>query len=108
MRQQLGKRTEAYLKTSEHLRAVVQLVDARHGPSDSDMMMIDWLRTHAKSFLLVFTKADKLSRGKLDRMMRDLSKQERLAGLPYTPFSAVNGDGRDDVWEWVQEAVAGR
>ena len=108
LRQQLGKRTEAYLKTSEHLRAVVQLVDARHGPSDSDMMMIDWLRTHAKSFLLVFTKADKLSRGKLDRMMRDLSKQERLAGLPYTPFSAVNGDGRDDVWEWVQEAVAGR
>ena len=108
LRQQLGKRTEAYLKTSEHLRAVVQLVDARHGPSDSDMMMIDWLRANAKSFLLVFTKADKLSRGKLDRMIRDLSNQERLEGLPYTPFSAVNGDGRDDVWAWVEEAVAGR
>jgi len=108
LRGQLGKRTETYLQNSEQLRAVVQLVDARHGPSDTDMQMIDWLRANAKSFLLVFTKADKLSRGKLNTMIQQLSDQDRLAGLSYTPFSAVNGTGRDDVWEWITAAAAAR
>ena len=102
---QLGKRTETYLQNREQLRAVVQLVDARHGPSDTDMQMIEWLRSNQSPFLLVFTKADKLSRGKLDRMIKQLSNQERLAGLSYTPFSAVTGSGRDDVWEWVTAAA---
>ena len=101
LRGELGKRTEAYLHNNDHLRAVVQLVDARHGPSATDMAMIDWLQANMKTFLLVFTKADKLSRGKLDRMFKELSDQDRLAGLSYTPFSAVTGAGRDDVLEWV-------
>ena len=84
---------------------MVQLVDARHGPSDTDMQMIEWLRFNQSPFLLVFTKADKLSRSKLDRMIKRLSNQERLAGLSYTPFSAVTGSGRDDVWEWVTAAA---
>lgn len=105
LRGELGKRTEKYLQNREQLRAVVQLVDARHGPSDTDMQMIEWLRSNQSPFLLVFTKADKLSRAKLDRMIKQLSSQERLAGLSYTPFSAVTGSGRDDVWEWVTAAA---
>ncbi len=108
LRGELGKRTEAYLHNNDHLRAVVQLVDARHGPSATDMAMIDWLQANMKTFLLVFTKADKLSRGKLDRMFKELSDQDRLAGLSYTPFSAVTGAGRDDVLEWVTAAATDR
>ena len=105
LRRRLGKLTETYLHHREQLRAVVQIVDARHGPNEADLLMIDWLQANLKSFLLVFTKADKLSRAKLDRMFKELSAQERLAGLAYASFSAVNGAGRDDIWEWITEAA---
>jgi GTP-binding protein len=108
LRGELGKRTEAYLHNNDHLRAIVQLVDARHGPSATDMAMIDWLQANMKTFLLVFTKADKLSRAKLDRMFKELSGQDRLAGLSYTPFSALTGAGRDDVLDWVAAAATDR
>ena len=104
LRRRLGELTEQYLHKWEQLRAVVQIVDARHGPNDADMLMIDWLQAHHKTFLLVFTKADKLSRSKLDRMLRQ--EQDRLAGLPYAAFSAVSGAGRDDIWAWIAEAAA--
>ena len=44
LRQRLGKMTESYLRQRDELRAIVQLVDARHGPTELDQVMIDWLR----------------------------------------------------------------
>jgi len=105
LRGRMGRMTESYLSSRDPLRAVVQLIDARHGPTELDRMMIDWLRERSVRFLLVFTKADKLSRGKLDRLFRDLEGEGYLADAEYTPFSAVSGQGRTDVLQWIERAV---
>jgi GTP-binding protein len=65
------------------------------------MLMIEWLLNHQKPFLLVFTKADKLSRNKLNKQLNRLEAEGRLAGISFAPFSAVSGLGREDILEWI-------
>ena len=106
LRRNLGRLIETYLANREALRAVVLLIDARHGPTELDLQMVDTLRSGGRPFLLVLTKADKLSRGKLDRQISRLEEEGRLADLPYLPFSSETGLGRGDLLQWVEEVTA--
>ena len=102
LRRDLGKLTETYLEQRSQLRGVIQLVDARHGRTSLDLAMVDSLQKWDRPFVLVFTKVDKLSRGKLNRQLEALAADGHLADLEYVTFSAVSGEGRDDVWEWME------
>jgi len=105
LRARLGRLTQSYLEDRRELRAIVQLVDARHGPTELDWMMIEWLRNSQKPFLLVFTKADKLSRNKLNKQLNRLEATGELAGISFVPFSALTGQGRADILEWLSTAI---
>ena len=105
LRSKLGKIVERYIAGRDPLRAVLQLVDARHGPTELDLQMIDWLRESGKPFLVVFTKADKLSRNKLSHRLDQLDAQGALAGISFVPFSAGDGRGKNDILGWVAEAL---
>jgi GTP-binding protein len=108
LRGKVGRLTETYLENRGELRAVIQLVDARHGPTELDRMMIDWLRERQKPFLLVFTKADKLSRSKLSGMLSRIEASGELAEIAFVPFSAPSGQGRNDVLRWLLAAIDGK
>lgn len=53
-----------YVRGREALRLVLHLVDFRHGLLKNDRELQEWVRSSGKSVMVVFTKADKLSRGK--------------------------------------------
>ena len=101
LRRKLGRLTENYVESRNELGAIIQLVDARRGPTELDMLMIEWLLKYQKPFLLVFTKIDKLSRNKLNSQLTQLEKEGGLAGISFAPFSAVSGLGREDILEWI-------
>ena len=101
LRWKLGQLTENYVESRNELGAIIQLVDARRGPTELDMLMIEWLLKYQKPFLLVFTKTDKLSRNKLNSQLNRLEKEGGLAGISFAPFSAVSGLGREDILEWI-------
>jgi GTP-binding protein len=103
----LGEIVGRYISERQELRAVLQLIDARHGPTELDLQMIEWLQEVQKPFLLVFTKADKLSRDKLKTQFDRLDSQKSLAGISFVSFSAVDGRGKDDIWGWIDDALAG-
>jgi GTP-binding protein len=105
LRTQLGKLTEDYLQSRQQLGAVLQLIDARNGPTDQDLAMVDWLRQHAKDFLLVFTKVDKMTRNKLNEKLRRLEAEGHLGGLSFVSFSATTGEGRRDIMQWMSAAL---
>lgn len=106
LRRNLGRLVETYLASREALQAVVLLIDARHGPTELDLHMVGTLKSGGRPFLLVLTKADKLSRGKLDRQISRLEEEGHLADLPYLPFSSETGLGRGDLLQWVGEVTA--
>ncbi len=101
LRRKLGRLAEIYVERRVELGAIVQLVDARHGPTELDMLMIEWLLQRQKPFLLVFTKADKLSRNQLNKQISRLETEGQLAGISFAPVSAVSGMGCADVLEWI-------
>ena len=58
----------AYMREREALRLVLHLVDFRHGLLKNDKDLQEWIRSCGKSILVVFTKADKIARGKWKSM----------------------------------------
>jgi len=105
LREKLGDMVDSYVNSSQQICAILQLVDARHGPSDSDREMIELLRSLQFPFLLVFTKTDKLSRPKLKKVFSRLESEGALGGISYVPFSAENSEGREDVLRWIGDIV---
>lgn len=105
-RQAWGKLIENYVRDRPSLKGFVQLIDARHDPSREDLQMIDWLLNGEKPFLVVATKADKLSgnklRNRLDQTRRILAFHGNFELLP---FSATTGRGKDAVWRWIGEVL---
>jgi GTP-binding protein len=67
VRQQWPRMIETYLLQSRQIRLICLLLDARHPLQIIDQEMILWLQHHEKSFLIVLTKIDKLSRGAYSR-----------------------------------------
>lgn len=61
--------TRGYLKGRPQLRRVCLLVDSRHGLKASDRQVMEELDTAAVSYQIVFTKADKVKPGALQRLI---------------------------------------
>ncbi|HEX7117679.1 MAG TPA: ribosome biogenesis GTP-binding protein YihA/YsxC [Longimicrobiales bacterium] len=96
-RRRWGPLIERYLAGTEELLGVVQLIDARHGPTAEDRRMVDFLAKTGLPSLFVLTKADKLSRR--DRQVEIPGMAGRL-GVDEDQvvlFSAKTGEGRDDL-----------
>lgn len=106
-RESWRKMVEGYLKTREHLRGVVLLVDSRHPPTVQDVQMYDWLKHQGVPAVVVATKADKLSRSRLLQSLKVIRATLPLAeGDPLVPFSAQTGLGREEllgiIGQWVE------
>ncbi|GJM44378.1 MAG: putative GTP-binding protein EngB [Gemmatimonadota bacterium] len=93
-----------YLETRQQLGGIVQLVDARHGPSAQDREMIEWLAGHTVPALLVATKVDKLKSNARATALRELAKN--YPGMDVVGFSSVTRVGRTEVLAWIDRAAA--
>ena len=84
----------------------MQLVDMRHPPSADDLHMINFLIDREQPFVIIFTKADKLSKRQREERMACFAKE-----IPYfdsietIEFSAVTGEGAEDIRAVIEEAV---
>jgi GTP-binding protein len=92
---------EGYLRRSATLRGLVQLLDARHDPTNEDRQMFDLLAEIGVPTIVVVTKTDKLGAGKLRERVHALAVELELDEDQVIPFSAVTAVGRDDLAEAV-------
>ena len=95
---------ESYLQTRKEIRLVILILDARRGISPDDLALMDWLDYHKIPSLVVLTKADKLSQIERARQKRAMAENSLLAEKSQAFFSAVTGEGREEVWKMIQEA----
>ena len=63
-RNQWQRLVSAYMAEREALWLVMHLVDFRHGLLKNDRELQEWIRSEGKNIFVVFTKADKIARGK--------------------------------------------
>lgn len=99
-----GEMIENYLHTSRQLRAVFLLVDIRHQPSENDCQMYDWMVYQGFSPIIIATKADKLKPSEIrDSLFVIRNILEVDADTVILPFSAVTGQGKEEIWSLMEE-----
>jgi GTP-binding protein len=97
---------EGYLRRSPALRGIVQLLDVRRDPSDDDKVMLDLLAEVGVPTIVCVTKVDKLGRGAVAGRVAAIAKELELDEEQMIAFSAVTGEGRDDLAEALVALVA--
>ena len=82
------------------------LIDLNVPPQTSDRQLLEFLNSAGRAFLMIGTKADKLS-GNALRKALDTFLQE-FPDLRIIPYSARTGMGRDDLWREIREMALER
>jgi len=84
----------------------VLIVDARHAPTNNDIIMANWFLESDCPFVVVANKLDKLKKSELipniERIRNDLRLPDDCIVLP---FSAEKGTGRDDLIKLIVNAA---
>ena len=107
-RDELQRMITGYILRREQMMNLFLLIDVRHEPQRIDMEFIQWLGENGIPFSIVFTKADKLSKGKLATNIRhylgELSKQwEELP--PHFITSSETKQGREELLDYIDEIL---
>lgn len=94
----------SYILEREHMTLLFLLIDVRHEPQKIDLEFIEWLGENGVPFAIVFTKADKVSKGRLggnvQHYLKELSRQwEELP--PYFVTSSENRMGREELLQYI-------
>ena len=95
---------EPYLKERRCLALCLALVDLNVPPQEKDMQLLQFLNTSERDFLIVGTKADKLSGNTLRKAMDTFT--EVLPGARIISYSARTGAGREQLWREIRAAIA--
>lgn len=105
-REAWGKMIERYITDREPLRAVIQIVDLRHPPSNDDVAMYDFMKHFDIPCIIIATKADKIPKGKWDKhkkIVRDTLDMDKTD--PLIVFSSDTGLGFDEAWKEIEKRM---
>jgi GTP-binding protein len=69
-REKIREIIEDYILEREAMTSLFVLVDSRHEPMEIDLEFMEWLGENGVPFALVFTKADKLSAGRVGQNIK--------------------------------------
>lgn len=94
-----------YLVTRDNLKGIVLMCDPRHGLTELDQILLDVVRPRVEEglkFLVVLTKADKLTRAEQQKALSIMKLQ--AGGGEVRLFSAPKRQGIEEVatllWQW--------
>lgn len=105
-RDSLRRMIEDYVLERKELVLLFVLLDCRHEPQKIDLEFIQWLGEEGVPFALVFTKADKLSKGRLAANVEAYKAKlhEEWEELP--PIFVTSSEermGRDELLDYIEE-----
>ncbi len=103
IRQSWGPMIENYLASRKNLVLSIAITDSRHHPSKLDLVMKEWLETQQQPFIVVATKADKLSNNQLREAIK---RAEGVMGKgKVIPYSAVTRRGAEQIWRAITTRI---
>jgi GTP-binding protein len=95
-----------YLEKRSTLVLCLSLVDVTIPPQQLDIQLLEWLRHSNRQFLIVATKADRISNNQLRHSLHKLCEQLQVDASQIIPFSAKAHIGQNELWRAIR--IAGR
>ena len=87
-------------KNIDRVALILQLIDLKVGPTKDDVMMLNYLAETELPFAIVATKADKLNKTEREKALAGLATHPAIpTDTPVIPFSALKGEGKEEVWK---------
>lgn len=105
-RDSLRRMIEDYVLERKELVLLFVLLDCRHDPQKIDLEFIQWLGEEGVPFALVFTKADKLSKGRLAANVEAYKTKLREEWEELPPIFVTSSEeriGRDELLGYIEE-----
>ena len=105
-RDSLRRMIEDYVLERKELVLLFVLLDCRHDPQKIDLEFIQWLGEEGVPFALVFTKADKLSKGRLAANVEAYKVKLREEWEELPPIFVTSSEermGRDELLGYIEE-----
>ena len=105
-RQQFQKMIQDYVLKRENLICLFVLIDSRHKPLRIDLEFMEWLGENGVPFVMVFTKADKLTVTERERCINSYH-QAMLDTWETTPLAFMTSSekswGREELLNYIDE-----
>ena len=92
-----GKLVRGYLDTSEDLKLIYLLLDARRTPGEHDLRMHDWSGSAGIDEKIVLTKSDKLSKQQLLKSRDAIAKELGIEPAQVIASSVVTKKGIEEI-----------
>ena len=105
-RDSLRRMIEDYVLERKELVLLFVLLDCRHDPQKIDLEFIQWLGEEGVPFALVFTKADKLSKGRLAANVEAYKAKPHEEWEELPPIFVTSSEermGRDELLGYIEE-----
>ena len=105
-RENIRRIIEGYILGREQLTCLFVLLDCRHEPQKIDLEFMEWLGENGIPFAIIFTKIDKISKGRLAANVEVYQKRlletwEELPPILYS--SSEKKEGRDEILSYIEE-----
>ena len=103
-RQNIQRIIEDYILEREQLTNLFVLIDCRHEAQKIDLEFMEWLGENGVPFSIIFTKIDKISKGRLQETLK--AYQEKLLQTweelpPILLSSSEKKDGREEILDYI-------
>ena len=107
IRAKWGKMIERYLNTSKVIKKVFLLIDIRHEPSENDCIMYNWIVENGYEPVIIATKLDKIKRSQVQKHIKMIKQKIRpVEGTTIIPFSSQSKQGREEIWQLIEDTIA--
>lgn len=96
---------ENYVLGREQLLCLFVLIDCRHDPQKIDLEFMEWLGECGIPFAIIFTKVDKISRGKLNENLKAYKDRllEDWEELPTVLLSSSQTkQGKEEILDFIE------
>ena len=103
-RENIQRIIEDYILEREQLSNLFVLIDCRHEAQKIDLEFMEWLGENGIPFSIIFTKIDKISKGRLQENLKAYQEKllETWEELPPMLFSSSEKkEGRDEILNYI-------
>ena len=96
---------DTYLTHRPNLLGLVLIIDIRRDPQEEERNLAQWLISHDMPYLVVLTKADKLSKNRQQKRAALISSQMNRTAGDLIVFSAKTRLGRETILDEINNLI---